>query len=652
MKVLPESIKQKGALIFFVLILGLFLTSFVFQKLYLTGPQEINPFVQVNSTFLPLIISVFAFLRYYSFKKDQYLFIGIGFLGATLLDIYDVIVVSYTSHNILNNELNISDNWGWTLSRLFLSILLLISWINWHVKNKYGDTHRIREKIVYTFSWIIVFSFFLLLAFVDLPKMYQDGAIVGRPYDLFSGLFFLLAFIGYLHKSYWKKNSFDFWVLIALIMSFMGQVVFMSFSHNIYDKMYNFGDWIKFASYYSILIGLVLQNFRELKSAQQKSYMYKVQAEELEIFKLAIANSSDSIVITSSNGKIYYANTATVKLTGYTKHEMLGKTPKLWGNQMSLEFYNDFWKQIKDDKQDFTGEFVNRKKNGEQYIAQAKISVITNKEGEIKYFVAISRDITKNKEMDQAKSDFISLASHQLRNPIGIEKWMIESLLDGDSGPLNEEQTDFVIEMRDANSHMIKLVETLLDVSKIESGAMTANPDSLDIRETIHKVIESLEDLKKKANIQTITNFNENISNVYFDPYLLTITIEALLRNAITYSKPNSEVQIKLTETDEFISMQIEDNGCGIPQRDLPKIFTKLFRAESAKKVEPNGTGLGLFLVKKIIDNNNCYIFFSSDENSGTIFNIKFRKATDNKIELNTPPVETDPPSIDGPQIS
>jgi signal transduction histidine kinase len=128
---------------------------------------------------------------------------------------------------------------------------------------------------------------------------------------------------------------------------------------------------------------------------------------------------------------------------------------------MSADIYDKLWKQLKKDKKSFIGEIKNKRKNGELYDVIASISPILDKNNEVKYFVALERDITKEKAVDRAKSEFVSLASHQLRTPLSTVNWYAEMLLDGDAGKLNATQKDYLEEIEKGNKRMIELVNAL-----------------------------------------------------------------------------------------------------------------------------------------------------------------------------------------------
>lgn len=157
-------------------------------------------------------------------------------------------------------------------------------------------------------------------------------------------------------------------------------------------------------------------------------------------FKQAVDGVSDHVIMTDPDGVITYANKAAERMTGYSKEEMYGERPSLWGKQMPAEFYKNFWKVIKTDKQSFTGEIVNKRKNGQLYDAESLVSPILDSSGNVLFFVGIERDISKAKAVDRMKTEFISLASHQLRTPLSAVRWFGEMLANGDAGKLTKTQ--------------------------------------------------------------------------------------------------------------------------------------------------------------------------------------------------------------------
>ena len=360
-------------------------------------------------------------------------------------------------------------------------------------------------------------------------------------------------------------------------------------------------------------------------------------ANDLEKFKLAVENASDQIVITDVEGIVIYGNRAVEKITGYKAEEAMGKKAGvLWKSPMPLPYYQNLWNVIKVHKKVFVGEIQNKKKSGDLYIAIISISPVFNDNGDIIYFVAIERDITKEKEVDRAKTEFVSLASHQLRTPLSAINWYTEMLLAGDAGAINEEQRKYLDEVAIGNKRMVNLVDDLLNVSRLDMGTFIIESKPLDLPILIKSVIDESksEILRKELVIEE--KEDGDIKEFPADEKLLRMIFQNLLSNAVKYTSIKGTIKIyiaKLNRGSNFggqvmnednLVFSVEDSGMGIPIYQQDRIFQKLFRADNAKESETEGTGLGLYVIKSIVDKGGGEIWFKSEENKGTTFYITF----------------------------
>lgn len=360
-----------------------------------------------------------------------------------------------------------------------------------------------------------------------------------------------------------------------------------------------------------------------LKEAENQKEYSERAAEELLKYKLATDNVSELIIITNPQGKVLYANNAIKTMTGFTMEEVIGKKAggkELWGGQMSNTVYEKLWKTISQDKKTYLGEVENIRKNGERYDSAISISPVLNKEGEIMYFVGVERDITKEKEIDTMKNEFISLASHQLRTPLSAMKWFLEMLLNGDAGKLNEEQIKFVTNIDQSNERMIELVSALLNVSRIESGRIIVEPKPTDIRKLVDEVVSEVQNKVDARKQDLQINISDEIPEINLDPKLIRNVYLNLLTNAIKYTPPEGKITVDITIKDEDMLTVVKDTGYGIPETEHERVFQKFYRGENVVSLVTDGTGLGLYLVKTIIETAGGKVWFESKENEGTTF--------------------------------
>lgn len=366
---------------------------------------------------------------------------------------------------------------------------------------------------------------------------------------------------------------------------------------------------------------------------ERKDIELRDRAKDLEKFQLAVAGASDHVMITDPNGYILYANKAAERMTGYSVDEMLGHhAGQLWGGHMKKSFYEDMWRTIKAEKKTFKGELqnvrksifkaeiMNQRKSGEAYVAEATISPILDEHGDVMFFVGVERDVTKAKEIDRMKSEFISVASHQLRTPLSTAGWYTEMLLTGDAGPTTPDQHRFLQEIARANQRSITLINSLLSVSRLDTGKMLAQPKSTNVPTVARTIIRSLLPLAERNRVTVQTSFDLRVPNLLIDPEILGLVLQNLLSNAIKYSRENGFVRLEAVLQGPNVLLRVIDNGLGIPQNVQERIFTKFFRANNARKKDPDGTGLGLYIVKSAAELAGGTVRFESEEGKGTAF--------------------------------
>lgn len=340
----------------------------------------------------------------------------------------------------------------------------------------------------------------------------------------------------------------------------------------------------------------------------------------LQKFKIASEFAPIHIIFTDTSGKILYANKAVEDVTGYSRREIIGNNPRLWGRQMPPEFYKKLWKTIKKDKKVFRGEIKNKRKNGEYYTALARIAPALDEKGSLVGFVGIEQDITKEKQVDQAKTEFVSLASHQLRNSLTVIKLYSEMLLKNMG--LDRKQKKYISEINNANKKMIDLVSSLLDVSKIELGKFTNEPRKIELATVVKSIMKDfMPKIRQKRIILEEKYSGKN--SILIDPKMLIIILQNLISNAVKYTPKLGKIKLGVFTARNILNIKVSDTGYGIPKKDQGRIFEKMYRAPNAQKKDPDGTGLGLYMIKSLINQKNGKIWFESKEGKGTVFYVR-----------------------------
>jgi signal transduction histidine kinase len=248
--------------------------------------------------------------------------------------------------------------------------------------------------------------------------------------------------------------------------------------------------------------------------------------------------------------------------------------------------------------------------------------------------VDLSEANRRLEELDVVKSDFVSIAAHQLRTPLTGIKWSFLALLEKEMGHLDGEQKKIIEDGLGAINHTIKLINDLLNVAHIEEGKFGFNFKNESIEPVIQKIFERFESLAGEKGIWLSADFSkEKLPLVSIDSEKIDLVLDNLLDNAIKYTSPGGKVRFKTEFKNEKIIIIVEDTGIGIPRSQLGRAFTKFFRGENAVLFQTSGTGLGLYMIKNIIDRHCGTITVNSEENKGTTFIIELPKVCKCKLQ-------------------
>lgn len=232
----------------------------------------------------------------------------------------------------------------------------------------------------------------------------------------------------------------------------------------------------------------------------------------------------------------------------------------------------------------------------------------------------INRSFERLAEASRMKSEFISVVSHQLRSPLSNLRWAIELLMSGRTDPITEKQLEYFKILKENSIRMGELVSDLLIVSRLETAKLLFKKQEFAFEDLINNLIKEFEPLARASNVEIKFEPEKNLPKVFSDPSQLRLVIENLLDNAIRYIKERGQVEIKLEKRDKNFYFEIKDNGVGIPREDQKYIFQKFFRSENILRYQTQGSGLGLYISKAIVERAGGKISFRSQEGVGSTF--------------------------------
>jgi len=339
-----------------------------------------------------------------------------------------------------------------------------------------------------------------------------------------------------------------------------------------------------------------------------------------------LASIGDGMVVVNKEGKVTYVNQAFEKMVGWKMQEVLGKyivevVPREDEKGNVVLFNERILTQVLSGENviaDLTKPFYYIRKDKTRFPASSIVTPIVL-ENKIIGLVETFRDITKEKGIDKAKTEFISLASHQLRTPLTTISWYTEMLLSNDVGKVSADQRRYLGEIYQGTRRMVDLVNTLLDVSRLELGTFVAEPKMTDIILLAQSVLSEQKSVIDEKKLLIIHKFSKKASKFLIDPKLYQMIFQNLLSNAVKYTPVNGKIEFSISFDDrKNILVKMSDTGYGIPKNQQDKIFTKLFRADNVRDKDTDGTGLGLYIVKSIVENSGGKIWFKSEDSKAS----------------------------------
>ena len=337
-----------------------------------------------------------------------------------------------------------------------------------------------------------------------------------------------------------------------------------------------------------------------------------------EKIKYIIRNFVDGLIMLDNQNIITLINPKAEKVLGIKKEEVVGK-------KVTLEMFSQPKFQnlsrvvlIKEEAKDVSLPEINVEKPEKAHLQVVSASVFDinrNVIGSMK----ILHDITREKEIDRLKSEFISIAAHQLRTPLSAVKWTFKMMIGGDFGKINPEQKDFLERGYNVNERMIALVNDLLNVSRIEEGKFNYNFKLVSLEEIINNLIDVERGRIEEKKIKFIfKKSQEQIPKIRGDAEKLGLAIQNILDNATHYTPSGGEINVSIRHSGDDLVLEVSDTGVGVPKEQFERLFTKFFRANNVVRMQTEGTGLGLYISKNIIERHGGKILIKSEEGKGT----------------------------------
>lgn len=349
--------------------------------------------------------------------------------------------------------------------------------------------------------------------------------------------------------------------------------------------------------------------------------------EERDRVNAVISSMGEGLIVVDKNFYIFLINNAAAKMLEVSADKAIGRKiiDLLFvykGNQKVAEDDLPAMKMFKSGqivKIGIEDDFYYLLPSGKKFPITL-IDAPLKKGDEIIGAVVVFKDISEEKKLDEAKVNFMSVVSHQLRTPLTTIRWYAEMLNSGDAGELSESQKKFVEEVHSGVIRLNNTLNLILNLSRVEGGHLKVLPQKINLFSITNLILHGLSSLISEKNISIMINMQDKDLEVMLDPQILTQVITNLLSNSIRYTNKEGKIEISAGKQDREIIYSIKDNGIGIPENQKSRVFEKFFRADNAINKAPDGNGLGLTLVKNLVEFWEGRVWFKSQEDKGTTF--------------------------------
>ncbi|PHS11140.1 MAG: hypothetical protein COA78_10385 [Blastopirellula sp.] len=649
--------------------------------------------MELAATLLALTIGVISLILYYTKKNGSFLFIGVGFLGTAFLDGYHAVVTSTFFSSYLDLDMPSLIPWSWSASRTYLSILMVVSWWAWKIDSKVvsdalNSTHHPKpthypEKYVYLIVTAFTLFCFAFFVFSPLPRAYYPELFFGRPQEFIAAALFGIALFGYLQKQEWRRDQFESWIVISLIVAIVSQALVMPRSFTLFDSMFDLAHILKIFSYACVLVGLLINMHTLFSQAQKAStdqakinelLRYEVEAnyaaqekltvalktteqdalemrnlneESLELIeelskekeqtkqaedylKAVIGSIPSGIILVDQERNILLVNSETERIFEYSQTELIGQPIEMVVPfQIREEHVHMFASFIADPS--VRGIGVDRdlkgvRKDGTNVPVEVSLSPVMTKAG--LQVVSIINDIT-NRKLSETK-----LHEHaQKLKETNLELEQFAYVASHDLQEPLRKVTSFCQLLadefeqdisEDAKTYIEFIVDGAKRMSVLISDLLTYSrtgetSQPLEIIDSLQCYNSAIENLQTAIEESEAVVTCGNLPSVCANKVLLTQLLQNLIGNAIKYRGENKPAI--------HVNAELENQEWTFQVQDngigiAVKYRDRIFKIFQRlhSRDEYSGTGIGLAICKKIVSRFNGRIWVDQNIDNGCTF--------------------------------
>jgi PAS domain S-box-containing protein len=587
--------------------------------------SELHMLMEVAACLVALMVTKIALVRYYSRPTDRFLLLGVAFLGTGLLDGYHALAGTGLLGDSSRGLEMAAQSWGWLASRLYLATLVVVTIFIVRIRPQTGK--HLDQRLVFGGAALLFLTFLGLLSLAPLSGSYASDLWLRRLLELIPAAAFLAMLVYILRRGDWRSGTYDHWLVLSLLVAFLGQALFMGFARGPLDPLVVAGHVAKVLGYLCILFGLlgdiyalfrrsdrVATELTRINAALQAEAHERTRAEQDRdhFFDLSL----DLLCIGGLDGFFRQLNPAWESVLGWSVEELKMKP--------FLEFIHP------DDRDRAAGELQRLRLGGMVVDFECRLQA---KDGTYRWlswrsaplpgkglFYGAARDISERKHVEQMKDDFVSVVSHELRTPLTSIRGSLGLLAGGVAGALPE-RAGVLLDIAAKNSErLVRLINDILDIEKIESGEMGFRLIPQDLMLLVEQAVESNQTYGQPYGIAL--RIVESVSGVRVraDADRIQQVLTNLLSNAVKFSPREGVVEVGVMAGRGRALIRVSDHGKGIPPGFRSRIFEKFAQADATSTRQQGGTGLGLTISKAIVERHGGRIWFETVEDEGTTF--------------------------------
>lgn len=374
----------------------------------------------------------------------------------------------------------------------------------------------------------------------------------------------------------------------------------------------------------------IRQTIRKLYLTQERlKKSYRQQYEERSRAQAVLTSIGDGILAIDPSNVVIIFNQAAEKITGLKADDVVGTG---YGGVLHFTADNgdksllDFIPKALQGEQSQVSHVSIAHKSGRRVELQISASPVKTTQGDVVGAIIVFRDRTAEQALESAKDEFVALASHQLRTPATATKQFLAMFLQGYAGDITERQRMFLQEAYDNNELGLNIIEELLNIARLESNQIKIEKQHVNASELLQKEAEQHSALAAKNKQTIILDIPKTTITIFADPSMLSMVLDNLITNALKYTLEGGTIGLRLEKKGHKVIIAVSDTGIGIKKADIPKIFGRFSRLEDPHKQHVSGTGIGLYLVKKIVDMHRAKIKVESEYGKGTTFTVEFNE--------------------------